>query len=194
MATQRERIERQGRYNLDAEYPDKETAREAIEALQFHGFDSRKVRLVGANVDRARDEASHRVDTREQEQPLVYRIIMRALFWGAAGALAGLIAGAIIWGIGVRIPGLSDNAGIHLLSWTLAGLIVGALWGSYSSLAPDALEWIDTFDPIDDVHGNVVVRVRSDVASDMERAEKILKGKHPLSLRRFDNSGGIASG
>lgn len=187
MTTQRERIERQARYNLDAEYPDKERARDAIEALQFHGFDSRKVLLVGDNVERARDEASHTVDTRRQEQPLFFRIITRALVWGGAGAIAGLIAGTIIWGIGVPVPGLTNDAGFHLMTWTIAGLIIGALWGSYSSLAPDALEWIDTFDDIDDDSQNVVVRVRSDDAADMERAEKVLQARHPLSMRRFQN-------
>jgi hypothetical protein len=99
------------------------------------------------------------------------RVFWSGFWWsvvgGIAGALLGLVVGALGWGV----PGTPANIGIQVASWAMFGHVVGALAGCYL-----ALDTGDRFARTPDHHDAAVtlVRVRTADAAALARAEEVM--------------------
>ncbi len=180
------RSETLNRYNIVASYPDMAGARKAIDALQFGGVDANNISLLGERAQQASDKAAGETNTTAREQPIVMRVLRRAIFWGIAAAIVGGVLGLILASIGLAFPAVGDSVAVQAGSWALFGLVGGTLVGAYSALTvSEALEL--TFEPVDD--GNVLVGVHSEDAKGIDKATEILRSKEALSVSRFDGDG-----
>ena len=174
------------RYNVVASYADMEGARRAIDALQFSGIDAVDISLLGERAHEAADRANSERNTTSRDQPMVMRILGRAVRWGIAGAAIGALLGLVLWALGVQFARIGDSAAVTIGSWALFGLIGGTLIGAMSAIS-NSEAWALTFEPVDE--GNVLVGVHSEQDRDAEHAVEILRSKEPLSVSRFGPDG-----
>lgn len=171
------------RHNIVGAYDDMASARKAIEALQFAGIEADDISLRGP----AAEEAERRIEKETQpvDQSMIGRIVLLAIVGGAIGAVAGAVLGSILWAADVGIARATDNAGLQIGMWVLAGAIIGSLiapyWGFTASRA-----WELTHEP---VPGRVFVGVHSDDPDEIANADKVLHKQHAAEITRLDDQG-----
>ncbi len=176
-------------FNVVATYPDMSRARRAIDALQFGGVEAGKISLLGEGARQAEQQANQRKNTTDRDAPVAQRLIGRALFWGAAGAIVGAALGLVLGALGVNFAPAVDNFLVQTLAWALFGAIVGSLWGGFSGISQgDAWELTYASDG-GDVDGQILVAVHSDNENDIQRAEKIMREKDAVTIGQFDADG-----
>lgn len=163
------------RFHVTAEYPSMPAARRAIEALQYDGVEATRISLAGPAVEEAR-QADSEPNSLRRDEPIVWHIVLRAVWWsivgGVAGALVGLIAAAIGFDFGVGGPP------IQIAGWAMFGHVAGGLWGAYAALTSgDA--WELTFQP---TQGAVIVSVRADNRREIDRCLHIMREKQPVRV------------
>jgi hypothetical protein len=156
-------------------------ARRAIEALQFGGVEASRIYLMGEGAEEAARVAGSRLDTSASDRPILSRIVWRTVWWSIVGAVLGVGIGLFIGLTGVGLlPGTSNSVALQVASWGMFLHIAGALCGAYAGVSMGSA-WELTFQPI---RGRVTVAVRERDAKAVERAERILRGKSPLSVAR----------
>ena len=170
-------------------YADMPHARKAIDALEFAGVDAGHISLLGEGMAEAVREANASKNTTRRDAPMLQRIILRAIVWGIAGAVVGSGLGLVLAAIGMNFASSADNFALQAAAWALFGTILGTLWGAYSGISQGEA-WEMTF-AADSVatDGRILVSVQSGDASDIERAEKILREKEAMTVRQFDSQG-----
>ena len=172
-------------FDLTASYADMDGARKAIDALEFHGIDPSRIRLLGAAADAAR-RADERPNMARRDLRLAWRLIWRAVLWSLIGAAAGAVAGVGFWLAGFVVI----NPWFTVLMWALFGHLTGGMWGAYAALSiGDA--WEMTFERVDGMP--VVVAVRVDGAAAAAHAERILRASAPQGVALTPAHGASAS-
>jgi hypothetical protein len=165
-------------YNVTAVYPDMQSARLGVEALEERGIEAGDIFLSGS----AARQASRDADTAQRDRAsgsLIGRSATR-------GVLVGLVLGAVL-GVVVGL-GLTDDVGGVLASG--AGFAaMGAGLGFFVGLLSRGKISGPYEETFDDASGSVVVGVHTHDESAYEKAGKALSGTHPELLRRFDGDG-----
>ena len=182
MATAR----RSGRYNVVAEYPDFESARRAVEALQLRGVEAANISITGGAARHAAEDTSQRT-LRKRDVRQGGRVLGRSL----AGAIAGGIAGAILAAIGVGIAlAVADyGAGIWIPIAFAAAILIGITGGGMAAAAvslPLMPDYDITYAKEHDRTAEIFVSVHSERQEDIDRAQSLLQEKRALRLRRFN--------
>ena len=149
-----------------ARFPDMESARDAITALEGHGIDGVDVTLLG---DRA--VAAEHATTRAVPDRNVLRHASKLVLRGAAlGTVGGLLASGIVVGIGLLVSeGVRDH-GLAQVMIVIAFTFLGAIVGSFFSIEQGvgySESWYLTFQDIPDGEIWVAVFDRTDVAREV---------------------------
>jgi hypothetical protein len=173
-------------FRVDATYADMDGARRAIEALQFGGVEASRIYLMGEGAEEAARVAGSRLDSSASDRPILSRIVWRTVWWSIVGGVVGVGVGLFfgLSGFG-GIPGMSNSVALQVASWGMFLHIAGAILGAYAGVSMGSA-WELTFQPI---RGRVIVAVRERDEKSVERAERIMRGKSPLSIARPSTSG-----
>ena len=76
---------------------------------------------------------------------------------------------------------MSNSVPIQVASWAMFLHVGGALWGAYAGIS-NGSAWELTFQPID--RGRVFVNVGAANERESQRAERVLRSRAALSVRR----------
>jgi hypothetical protein len=168
-------------WNVSALYPDMERARRAIEALQNDGIEVGRITLSGEGADAAKRIANTRLNSNASDAPILGRVIWRCVWWSIVGAVIGFGVGLAFGLSGVTFLGMSNSLVLQVASWTMFLHIAGALWGAYAGIS-NGSAWELTFQPVG--VGRVFVNVAASNERDSHRAERVLRSKTAISVRR----------
>ena len=171
-------------YNAVATFPDMESAREVIAALEQAGIEGGDISLLG----RAAQEAAADPNTQSRDAGPAKDVTTAAVTGAAvgtgAGAIAGLVGGALAFGI----PGVGPVLGSAIWASVLGGAGVGSAIGGLvggTAATQDSPDWETTYN--ESVRsGRVLVGVHSDSRETVDRAAEILNAKQPAKLDLFD--------
>jgi hypothetical protein len=165
--------------NVVALFDEMTRAREAIGALEAHGFDAGSISLEGPPAARA----ANRADTRRRDARVSRFIGSRV----AASAILGAALGA---GIGILIAAIVSGSTLAMASAGVGGAIVGGtigmMIGGVGSL-PVTPDWELTFEG--DREGRVMVAVGADDPAKAREAREVLDGLDPVSVKQVDAAG-----
>jgi hypothetical protein len=157
---------RDGVPGVMARFPDVESAREAIGALESRGIDGVDVTLIG---DRA--VAAEHVRTRAVPDRNVLRHAAKLVVRGAVlGTIGGLLASGIVVGIGLLVSADVRDHALAQVMIIIAFTFLGAIVGSFFSIEQGvgySEAWYLTFQDIPDGEIWVAVFDRPDVARDV---------------------------
>jgi outer membrane lipoprotein SlyB len=171
---------RPARRNVVALFDEMKQAREAIGALEAHGFDAGSISLEGAPATRA----ANREDTRRRDARV-------PRFVGSHVAVGAIVGGALGVGIGILIAALAvGGSAVALTSGGVGGAIVGGAIGvmiaGVSSL-PVTPDWELTFER--DRDGRIMVAVGAEDPAKAQEAAQVLDELQPVSVKQVDASG-----
>lgn len=167
-----------------ATYPDMQTARGVVQALQMAGIDASQISLYGP----AADEAAGDLDVREADVRFAGTMWRRSWIGGLLGLLTGALVGALIAGVVLRDV-WPDAAGVFwaaVAGTAVLGLGTGMATGA-TSAAQMSRAWELTFHTVSD--GDVGVAVHSADGDEASRAAGILARHRPTQLESFDLGG-----
>jgi hypothetical protein len=170
-------------HNVVATFPDMESARSAVDALSSAGIEAEDLSLLGQAVEEARNDT----DTRLRDFEATGEIAKRAGTGIAAGSTLGALAGAAAF----AIPGVGPVVGGGILAAVLGGSIAGgSVGGMVGGVAGLSLEddWDLTFQE-SIRNGRVLVAVHAADRDDVDKAAKVLEGKHPDQIDWLDAEG-----
>ena len=103
---------------LTSRYPSAEAANAALKALADAGIPLRAIDLT----------------TPGHEGRYLWRILVSIVLWSVMGGAIGAIAGLVLAIAGIG-PGGTTGAVVQVVSWTIAGHLLGGLWVGYALLA-----------------------------------------------------------
>src|SRR5437016_7765152 len=98
-------------FNVVATYPDMDTARKALKALERAGVDGDDISLLGRQADVVAAEE----DTRERDAHLTGDVTKKVAEGGAIGTVAGAVVGTVAF----LIPGVGPGIGAGIWAATL---------------------------------------------------------------------------
>lgn len=173
-------------YNVTACFPDMDTARQAIEALEHAGVPGSHISLLGPQAE----EAAAVTDT-SQADARIGEEAVRATVGGAAagagvGGAVGFMAGAIAFGIPGVGPAVGAGIWASVLGGAAAGGGVGFTAGAMAKMK-QSQAWELTLQEVSD--GYVVVGAHTDHADELDDAIEALRRHDPRTLHRFDAEG-----
>jgi len=168
--------------NVVATYPDMETARRALTALERAGVDGDDISLLGREADVVAAEE----DTRNRDAHLTGDIAKKVGEGGALGTVAGAVAGAVAFVIPGIGPGIGAGIWVATLGGAVAGGAVGGVAGGISAI-PQTEDWELTYDEVRD--GKVLVATHAEGEDEAGRQAKVLEAHKPEKLERFDQRG-----
>lgn len=171
-------------FNVVGTYPDMESARKALAALEQAGIDGLDISLLG----RPAQEAASDPNTQDRDAGVSKDVskagVLGTVAGGGAGAVAGLVGGALAFGI----PGVGPVIGSALWASVLGGAGVGAAIGGLTagtaaiSQNPD---WETAYN--ESVRqGRVLVGVHVDDGRDLGRVEQVLHDSGAMKVDQFD--------
>jgi hypothetical protein len=177
--------QRLSEHNVMAVFNNLEEAREAIQALEQHGLEARKVSLVGPGPEEVREET----DTAERDSRIAGDVGKRAAVGAAAGGAVGGTAGFLAGAAAFSIPGIGPviGAGIWAAALTGAGVggVIGGVAGGLSGLDMGEAGEL-TYESLK--ASRVVVAVHAEDEEEAATAEKVLSG-NPQEIQRYDSRG-----
>jgi hypothetical protein len=183
MSDQEQRL---SEHNVMAVFTGMEEARGAIQALEQHGLEARKISLVGPGPEEAKEET----DTTDRDSGIAGDVGKRATVGAAAGGAVGGTAGFLAGAAAFSIPGVGPviGAGIWAAALTGAGVggVIGGVAGGLSGLDMGEAGEL-TYESLR--ARRVVVMVHADEEEEAAAAEKVLAGKGPQEVHRFDARG-----
>jgi len=168
---------RNGVPGVMARFPDVESAREAIGALESRGIDGVDVTLIGDCA-----VAAEHVRTRAVPDRNVLRHATKLVVRGAVlGTIGGLLASGIVVGIGLLVSADVRDHALAQVMIIIAFTFLGAIVGSFFSIEQGvgySEAWYLTFQDIPDGEIWVAVFDRPDVARDV-LADRALEVRAP---------------
>jgi hypothetical protein len=169
------------RHDVLATFPDMETARRAVQALQTAGIEATQISLFGPAADEARES----LDVREADSRFAGVMWRRTWIGGLIGAVIGAAFGAV--GAAIVLRGAGPGAvGVFwaaVVGAAVLGLGTGAATGATSS-AQMSRAWELTFHTV--LPGEVGVAFYTDRRREADRAEHVLRRLEPTQLERFE--------
>jgi hypothetical protein len=179
-----------GTYNVLAVLPDADAARAAIADLEHRGVEGNAISLLGRAEQEATNPQASRGEGQEADSAVAGKVARGAGTGAAAGAgvggLAGLIGGAVVFGI----PGIGPAVAAGIWASTLGGATAGAGVGFTAGgilSAKESEAWQLTFEAVGD--HKVVVGVHAEDAEVVDTATEVLRGHDPQRLEHFDVEG-----
>jgi hypothetical protein len=181
---------RTAKHNVVAAFPNMEMAQEAIGALEWAGIEANEISLLGKAAVEAAEKSAHSSETSERDAEVATRVGGRAAFGAVTGGIAG---GAIGLAVGVVLFVLADvgptfGVAVAGVIGTVAGFIIGGIFGGESGLTISRASKLSMEDIGDQ---RVLVGVHSDNPEDVQKGAEVLRGKRPLDLNVFDESGRV---
>jgi hypothetical protein len=154
-------------------------AREAMLALEAHGFDADDIRLSESSSPTG-DTVPTPATTRESDAAVFKSVGRRAIVWGPIGAAVGI--GLVLAGLAIFGALGTTSVIVGVLVGGIFGFYLGAIWAGAYKL-PVNQDAIDTLavDPREDEPVRVEVRARD--AEMAEQAAAVLKERN---ARRVD--------
>lgn len=197
-------------FNVFATFPDTETARNAIVALERRGIDGSEISLLalhddpeaaakdvdatddgepsdaGSTGDIDRRQRSDLAAAGEHEAEVMGEHMTHVAKGAGIGALAGGLGTAAVL---LAIPGVGVAVGAGILGaaagGAFAGTSIGAFAGAVTSTAANG--WQHAVADLD--HGRVVVGVHPTEAKHRDKALSVLAAAEPISIRELDSDG-----
>lgn len=172
-------------YNVIAAYADMAAAKSAVDALQVSGIEAANIALLGGRATEAEMQTAPD-ETRASDRSMTRDIATRAVTGLIVGAVAGLALGGLLYA-------LFD---IGVAASLIAGVIIGGTVGAVAS----AMWSLNTRSELAELPyrpvapGHVLVGVRSEQASDVDRSESVLSSHQPLAVHRYDRRGRSVAG
>lgn len=172
-------------YNVIAAYADMAAAKSAVDALQISGIEAANIALLGGRATEAEMQTAAD-QTRASDRNMTRDIATRAVTGLIVGAVAGLALGGLLYA-------LFD---IGVAASLIAGVIIGGTVGAVAS----AMWSLNTRSELAELPyrpvapGHVLVGVRSEQASDVDRGESVLSSHQPLAVHRYDRRGRFVAG
>lgn len=161
-------------HTIFAVYPDMARAREAMTALERSGIEAADISLEGGPVDAAADDPV----TAERDLRVTSHVGGRAITGLAVGSVIGAAVGLLV--AAIATGGFGPVVWAAVIGGAVAG---GAVGGLMTGLATPAMseEWELTHEPVSD---GVRVRVTSEDADEIARAEGVLRDKEAITIER----------
>lgn len=182
--------EQLGTHNVLAVFERRETAREAVVAVERAGFDAADISLLGPETG----ERTER-DTREEDRTIPGEVGTRAAKGAAAGTAAGGLAGFLAGAAAFAIPGVGPVFGTGVWAATVAGAVgggaVGGVAAGVSGLGMGEA-WELTHSSLKE--GHIVLMVHADDRERADTALDVLRDHDPRAVERIDAEGGRVEG
>jgi hypothetical protein len=155
-------------------------AREAMLALEAHGFDADDIRL--ADSSSPTDEGVPTPATTRESDAAVFKSVgRRAAVWGPIGALVGI--GLVVAGLAVFDAINTTSVIVAILVGGIFGFYLGTIWAGAYKL-PVNEDAIDTLavDPREDEPVRVEVRARDPEMAD--EVTTVLRSRRAIDVER----------
>lgn len=172
-----------------ATYPNLESARDAITALERAGVEASTISLLGREAELA--HASSGEDTMAADAGVSKDVTKVAVGGAAAGGVAGGVLGFLAGAAAFAIPGIGPVLGTGVWIATAAGATAGSILGGYFaglSTIPQSEEWEATYQE-SIRNGNVLVGVQSADNEKFDTVVDTMRKHDALAVDRYDASG-----
>lgn len=173
-------------HNVIATYPDMETARKAVGALEDRGIDAARLSLLGQKAAEAIDQGETAAADERIMDEHAGTAVGGILAGGAAGGAAGFLAGLAAFGIPGAGPVVAAGIWGLTLGGTAAGAGVGLAATGYARIKQSEA-WQLTYEAVSD--GEVAVGVHSPDEDEVKIALEVLGEHSPTNVRHFDGEG-----
>jgi hypothetical protein len=147
-------VSRRAGLRLISRYPGTEFANAAINALTDAGIPLRAIELT----------------TPGHEGRYLWRILISIVLWSVLGGAIGAIAGLVLALAGIG-PGGTTGAVVQVVSWTIAGHLLGGMWVGYALLA-DQTHGEMAPDRASEAVATLTVRCRNE--TELQTAQRVL--------------------
>lgn len=173
-------------HNVIATFPDMETARKAVGALEDRGIDASRLSLLGQKAAEAAESSENAPADERIMDEQAGTALSGIAAGGTAGAAAGFLAGLAAFGI----PGAGPVVAAGIWGLTLGGAAAGAGVGlaatGYARIKQSEA-WELTYEAVSD--GEVAVGVHTPDETELKTAADVLRDHEPTNLRHFDGEG-----
>jgi hypothetical protein len=170
-------------HNVVGTFPDLDTAREVLNALNRAGIDADDVSMLGRQVNEVESDA----DTRLRDMESTADLGKKAAVAGSAGSVVGGIVGAAAF----AIPGLGPVIGTGIWAAVAGGAIAGgAVGGMVGAITGTELgpEWETTYgEPLREGHVLVAVHARDE--DQARAASEVLEKEGAARVDHIDDQG-----
>lgn len=177
-------------YNVTASFPDHETAREAIEALELTGVSPSDISLLGPSGEAAADVR----DTSSVDEAVISEGLRSTIGGAAAGSGTGGVLGFVVGAAVFGVPGFGPVVAAGIWATTLGGVAAGGGIGfTVGALAEmkQSQAWELTLQDVGE--GNFVVGAHTDDWREFGRARRALESCDAARTRDFDREGNEAT-
>ncbi len=153
---------------LTSRYPGAEVANAAINALTDAGMPLRAISVT----------------TPGHEGRYLWRILISIVLWSVIGGAIGAIAGLVLAIVGIG-PGGTTGAIVQVVSWTIAGHLLGGMWVGYALLADRSHREMAP-DRVSAAGATITVRCRNE--TELQMARGILDEMSAVSMEHRSKS------